>query len=1180
MDTTKLKKFAQQARRSLLDQVSSKLGLVLKAESAARRESPSAVKELENAITELGKEALIDKVAYIWFNRFCALRFMDVNGYNRVGIVSPTEGQVQPEILAEAKAGHIDDTLIERKPLERVSGLLNGSIPSQDAQAEAYRQLIVSVCNKYHSLMPYLFQRIDDYTELLMPDDLLSENSILAHTRNAMTFEACESVEVIGWLYQFYISEKKDKVFEDLKKNKKVTAENIPAATQLFTPHWIVRYLVENSLGRLWMLNHPNSPIAEKMDYYIKPEEAESDFLKITSPEEIKICDPAAGSGHMLTYAYDLLYAIYLDAGYDPVDIPELILTKNLHGIEIDERAAELAAFALSMKAMKGNPEDDSNNRRRFFRSPIKPNICKLEKIVFTDQELDEYFAYVGKDLFTANLRKALKDFEEADNFGSLIRPSISDVSKVLRILETKDVSGQLFLTEIHNKVLQVLRQADYLSQKYHVVVANPPYMGGKGMNPRIATWLKENYADVKSDLFSAFMVRNTELAVAKGQLGFMTPFVWMFISSYEKLREFLIGQKTITSLIQLEYSGFDGATVPICTFTIENDHRPLFRGGYLRLSDFRGSANQAPKTLEAIRNPECGWFYRASAEDFGKIPGSPVAYWASKQLVNAYQTSPLLKNISVLKHGMSTSDNNRFLRQWFEVSSIKCFFNASDKNEAINSGSKWFPFCKGGSYRRWFGNLDYVVNWENNGQEIKDETNRKYPYLKGNLGFVIGAEDYYFKNAITWSSISSSSASFRYLPSGSVICNKGQTLYCNNISKQNQTLSNLNSKVSSEFLALLSPTIGYELGYVANIPVAFSLKTFDNQRTNNLISYAQKDWDAFETSWDFTTLPLISLANYHPVLSTCYASIRKDWQFITDQMKKLEEENNRIFIEAYGLQDELTPEVPIEEITLTCNPAYRYGIKISEEERENRLRADTMAEFLSYAVGCMFGRYSLDEPGLILANQGERLEDYLARVPSPTFMPDADNVIPMIDFEGDWFEDDIAELFKQFLRVTFGDEHFVENLNFIEDALGKDIRKYFLKDFYNDHVKRYKKRPIYWLFSSPKGTFNALIYMHRYRSDTVSIVLNEYLREFRAKLEARKSSYEQVNISSSSSQKDKTQAIKMIDKINKAIDEVNDYERDVLFPLAGERIEIDLDDGVKHNYPLFGKALKKITGL
>lgn len=594
MDTSKLKKFAQFARSSLIEQVGLKLDSVLATDSLARRESAEAVKTLEKAIADNSREHVIERVAYIWFNRFCALRFMDVNRYTRVGVVSPAEGQFQPEILAEAKMGHIDEDMVPATVRQEIQSLLSGRTPSRDSQGEAYRLLVVAACRDWHRNMPFLFQHIDDYTELLLPDDLLSGNSILAYTREAMTPDACESVEVIGWLYQFYISEKKDQIFDGLKKNQKITPSNIPAATQLFTPHWIVRYLVQNSLGRLWLLNRPQSRLAEQMEYYIPPEQPDTDFLKTNRPEEIKVCDPACGSGHMLTYAFDLLYDIYEEEGYDPSEIPENILTHNLYGIELDERAGELAAFALTMKARE--------RQRRFFSKGIRPNICVLEKVEFDDDVLTEYMSAVGKDLFTPELRQTLLQFDEADNFGSLITPKASNVADILATLETKDMGGRLFLAETHQRVLTVLRMADYLSPRYAIVVANPPYMGGKGMNPRLSSWLKQNYESVKTDLFAAFIIRNLELAVPKGHIGFMTPFVWMFISSYEKLRTFLIEQKTITSLIQLEYSGFDGATVPICTFTLENAYKPDYKGGYVRLSDFRGADQQGPRALEIIQ--------------------------------------------------------------------------------------------------------------------------------------------------------------------------------------------------------------------------------------------------------------------------------------------------------------------------------------------------------------------------------------------------------------------------------------------------------------------------------------------------------------------------------------------------------------------------------------------------
>ncbi|WP_024611450.1 BREX-1 system adenine-specific DNA-methyltransferase PglX [Pseudoalteromonas sp. TB64] len=1181
MDTSKLKKFAQFARRSLIEQVQNKLKLVLADESAARREHPKAVKDLEQKLNQFsnkkeGEEQLIEQVAYTWFNRFCALRFMDVNQYNRIMVLSPISGQFQPEILAEAKAGHLDDAVFNDKTREQIQGLLSGSVPSRDGQAEAYRLMIVAVCNDYYRLMPFLFQRIEDYTELLMPDDLLSGNSILAYTREAMTPENCESVESIGWLYQFYISEKKDLVFEGLRKSKKITPENIPAATQLFTPHWIVKYLVENSLGRLWMLNNPNSKVIEQMEYYIKPVEEETDFLHVANPEELKVCDSACGSGHMLTYAYDLLYAIYLDANYDPVDIPELILTKNLYGIEIDERASELAAFALSMKALKGNPNDDSNNRRRFFRNPIKPNICRLEKVKVDDDSLEEYMDFIGRDLFTQDLRKTLTEFEEADNFGSLIQPTLTNVDDTLAIIEAKNEHVDMLLVDTHKTVLKILKQTEYLSPRYHISIANPPYLGGKGMNPRMAKWLKDNYPDVKSDLFSAFIVRNTEMTLPKGQLGFMTPFVWMFISSFEKLRNYIIEKCGITSLIQLQYSGFDGATVPICTFTLQkSSYKP--KSTFIRLSDFKGAANQMPKALEAIKNPNCGWMYKKHNSDFKSIKGSPIAYWLNADIYDVFNRSESIGEKASVRKGLVTLNDAKFIKNWSEVSFDRIQFNTTTRQESIDSDRTWFPINKGGGYRKWYGFNDSVINWENDGKELKNYIIEKYN--GGSYTKEIRSEDFYFKENITWGSITSGPASFRYTPCGFLFSSGGSCMFPNENIKQ--VLLQMNSSFASNILQALTPTLNYVAGDIARIPV-FAKCVDDispDEIATNLIDIAKWDWDSYESSWDFKRNPLFTITSNKNLIEDRYISFVETCQEKIKLMKQLEGLNNKATINSHSLE-KISSEINMRDITLTCNPYYRYGADKTCEEHKLLFKNDLVREFAQYAVGCLFGRFSLDKEGIVLANQGDTLQSYLNKVPLPSLMPDEDNVIPIIDFDGDWFEDDITERFKSFLKVAFGEEHFAENLAFIEEAIGKDIKKYFVKDFYADHVKRYKKRPIYWLFSSPKGSFNALIYMHRYHSDTASIVLNDYLREFRTKLEARKESYEQVEISVSASQKDITQAIKAIAKIDKVLEEVNDYEREVLYPLAGNNIEIDLDDGVKHNYPLFGKALKKVAGL
>jgi type II restriction/modification system DNA methylase subunit YeeA len=1206
METAKLKKFAQFARRSLLEQVSAKLKLVLADNSAARRERAETVKKLEEAIKGHGKEQVIERVAYIWFNRFCALRFMDVNRYNRVNIVSPADpGQFQPEILAEAKMGHIDEEMVPSKVRQKIFALLDGKAPSRDPQGEAYSLLVVAACNFLHRAMPFLFQRIDDYTELLMPDDLLSGNSILAYTREAMTPDACEDVEVIGWLYQFYISEKKDEVFDGLKKNKKITAENIPAATQLFTPHWIVRYLVENSLGRLWLLNRPGSKLALQMDYYIKPADdenvAETDFLRISKPEEIKICDPACGSGHMLTYAFDLLYAIYEEEGYEPAEIPEKILTNNLYGIEIDERAGELAAFALTMKARA--------KQRRFFNKGVKPNICVLENVRFDEGELKNYMDFVGSNLFTAPLQTTLRQFEEADNFGSLIRPDINHMDGILNILASKNVSGQLFISMTHQKVLQALRQAKYLNPKYHVVIANPPYMGGKGMNGRLSDWAKSNYANSKYDLFAMFIERSLDLALKQGTVAMITMQSWMFLSSFAKFRSRLLGHETIISMVHLGPRAFDsigGEVVSTTAFVLNKAWDAEYKGSYLRLVDGTSESEKEQIILTFTKNRDKDSLHYASANDFMRIPGVPIAYWASDKMRKTFDTEFRIGNVSKVRKGLVTLDDKQFIRLWHEVSRNRMYTTAISSEDAHNSRCKWFPINKGGRFRKWFGLNENVINWEENGKELKAFVVKRYG--GGSYTKEIRSEDCYFKENITWGDITTSKIGFRYTPNGFIFSSVGPSAFFEDTEVMWLSLGLANSPYILNFAKIINPGIHFSSGDLATVPLIFP-RNLVKDTVKSCISYAKNDWNSYENSWHFSTFPLLQSDFFYSSLKETYKKLRSDRQGITLEMQRLEEENNRIFVETYSLEEELGDETkpPLNEITLICNPYYRYGEKKGEEELEALLLADTMRELISYAVGCMFGRYALDKPGLILANQGETIEDYYKILltakntkdtkedqennfsdfrdfrGSISFPADEDNVIPMLD--GDWFTDDIAERFRKFLRVAFGDEHYEENLQFIEAALGKngkarDIREYFLKDFYSDHVRRYKKRPIYWLFSSPKGSFNALIYMHRYRPDTVSVVLNDYLREFRTKLTSHKNHLEAVSISGSSSQSEKTKALKETLKITKMIAEMEEYEREVLYPLATEQVEIDLDDGVKVNYPKLGAALKKIVGL
>lgn len=1156
MDTNALKKFAQGARNLLINQITARLDMVLAEGAAARREHPAAIRKLEAAVAA-SRQQVIEQAAYTWFNRFSALRFMDVTGLTNPRVVSPADGATRPEILAEASAGNLPDGA-----RAEIADYLAGTRPSHDGQAEAYRLLLIHACNHWHGPMPFMFEKAEDYTELLMPDDLLSPDSILARLRAVMSEDACQDVEIIGWLYQFYISEKKDQVFAGLKRNVKITAENIPAATQLFTPHWIVRYLVENSLGRLWLLNRPQSKLAAKMDYYIAPEEPETDFLRITRPEEIRICDPACGSGHMLTYAFDLLHEIYAEEGYDAAEIPGLILTHNLTGIEIDDRAGALAAFALSMKAAA------KLGRRRFLRMEARPNIVVLQNVSFTPSEMQDVAAVVGRDLFTGELRETLGQFEQAKNFGSLIVPKLRDPAETLRLVVARNLGSDLLMKEVQERVVAVLRMAEALSPKYHVVVANPPYMGHRGMNTRMSDWLKAQYPDSKTDTMTAFMERSRSLVLKSGVWGMLNLPSWMFLGSFEELRRSLLQKSSFLSLLHLG-RGLFGSDFGTVAFVIsERSPTTSDKGIYRRLFNKHVQV-RTPDEIQRLLLTGNFQDFIIRQRDLQKVPSQPIAYWISPELRAAFVTGQPLDEVAPCRQGIATAENSRFLRAWHEVSEQRFGKNIESRPAAQKSGRKWFPYNKGGEFRRWYGNNEIVVNWENDGQELWDNRPKS----------VIRNPNFYFRNSLTWTFVSSAHFGVRLSDCGALFDVGGSSCFPDD-TEIFATLGFLASKVSVAMMNAINPTLNFQVGNVASLGYLSNsaMRQAANQTVGAIVHLSRSDWNAVETSWDFTTLPLLSPDHRADTLEASYARLRTHWQGMMDEMRALEEENNRIFIEAYGLQDELTPEVPIEEITLTCNPAYRYGVKISEAERETRLREDTMAEFLHYAVGCMFGRYSLDAPGLILANQGEGIEEYLAKIPEPSFAPNRDNVIPVLD--ADWFADDIVSRFREFLRVTFGEAKFRENLAFIEASIGKDLRRWFTKDFYEYHVRRYKKRPIYWMFSSPKGTFSALIYMHRYRPDTVSVVLNQYLRAFISKLETERARLEKLADDPTATQSQRTKALKDSGAIIKQIDELTAWERDVVYPLAQKRVAIDLDDGVKRNYQLFGAALKPIKGL
>ena len=1123
MDTTLLKSFATSSRTELIREVAARITAVLAQGSPERVEQPRAVSELERAISvggggDKGKAHVADKVAYTWFNRIIALRFMDANGYTGIGVVSPAADQVgQPEILAAAKRGQVDGDVVKGANVATIRGLLNGTRqprPGVDAQAEAYSLLLADYCRYWNRAMPFMFEREGDFTELLIPANVLAEDSVLSRSVNVLTEEVCQDVEVIGWLYQFYISERKDEVFAGFKKNKKAGADEIPAATQLFTPHWIVRYLVENSVGRLWMLNHPESRLVDQMEYYIAPVDEETDFLKISKPEELTVIDPACGSGHMLTYAFDLLYAIYEEEGYTPSQIPGLILTNNLYGTEIDPRAGALAAFALTMKA--------TAKRKLFLKNPVAPNICVLEPISFSDEELSYL---VPKDGDHHAEEGFWNQFAEADTFGSLIQPDRVLTIQLAKQITALDAEGDLFVADVIGRARRVVNQAEYLVREHAVTIANPPYMGSANMSPVLNEWMRLKYPSSKADLFGGFIERGISLTRHGGHCALVTMQSWMFLGGFEKLRKQLHTGAPIVSMAHLGAGAFDsiaGEVVATTAFILAPGRRAR-TAGFVRLVSTSGAAAKAARLRDVSAGRE--HTIKANFDSFAKIPGSPIAYWVSEAQAALYESGQLLSAVGAARKGIDTGENARFVRFWFEVPSGQL------RLDPAHTWAKWVPYNKGGPNLRWYGNRYWVVNWHNDGAEIKSMTRAVTKRA------TIRNPDYFFREGFTYTTVSPGKFSARYTPGNAVFDSGGGTYFADSNLMTYGAL--LNSEVAARYFEFLAPTLNYQPGDVSRVPVAPGLEDLSLEGSA-AVEAARQIWDSSELSWDFQGLGVRSMLVEHWAGERC-SSLTDLRQTIA----QIESRNDRKIAELYGLPLDRT--VPDDRTV------------IPDDE-------GTVSDLVSYAVGCMFGRYSLDAPGLILADQGATLQDYLVKVPSPVFTPDSDNVIPLVD--GDWFEDDIVERFRQFLRAAFGEQHFEENLQFVTKSLGvKHLRDYFVKSFYKDHVKRYKKRPIYWLFSSPKGSFNALIYMHRYTPSTVSTVLT-YLREYVTKLE------------SALQQAERAGNAKEADRLRKILVELNEYEHDTLFPKASENIVIDLDDGVKVNYPRFGVALKKVPGL
>ncbi|MFC0263822.1 BREX-1 system adenine-specific DNA-methyltransferase PglX [Fontibacter flavus] len=1148
MNTNNLKKFAQGARKKLLEQVSAKLDYVLSHDSSTLRTKTETLKRLNDELASMGKDTLVDKVAYTWFNRLVALRFMDANGFQPMGInvITPISG-ISPQILEEAHAGHIPEELPIRR--EEVMDILDGRVFSVNPDNDAYRILLVASCNQLSSIFPFLFEKINDYTELLLPDDLTSSFSIIKDILNGMSDEDCQEVEIIGWLYQFYISEKKDEVFASGEKVKK---EDIPAATQLFTPRWIVEYMVQNTLGKLWLQNKPNSKLRDYMPYYIESPSAQSDdYLKVNSVEEITLLDQASGSGHILVYGFELFSKIYEEEGYASSEIPQLIIEKNLFGFEIDERAAQLAGFALMMKARFYH--------RRFFRKEVKPNILHFQDLKLAEEEIKPLF----KDLrisISDELFHDLKTMKQATNFGSLIQPHINTktLEETKNSFQSKVQGADIFSRPKIENLIQTLDQLILLSRKYHCVVDNPPYMGESKMNKVLGSWVRINYPKSRADLMVCFMERAEGQLLENGMVAMINLPSWMFLSSFEEFRKETIKKFQIDSLVHLG-RGIFGSDFGSVTFTMKKTSGIKSDGIYRRLFKNHVKVRSVEK-IESLYLDKSFGIYKINQDKFKSIAGSPIAYWASKRVQEIFSESQKLIEVGDTFQGIITGNNDLFLRLWQEVSLEKINFNAREFNGIDVDFQNWIPYNKGGKFRKWYGNQDYILNWKNKGSDL----------TRGKNSF----SNYFFKEYMTWTYISASTIATRYFPPGFLWDVSGSGVFPKSQEDIFYFQSLIASNVGLMILKMINPTINFQVENIAVIPIIYPNTDSLKKEIINLvfenIEISKLEWDSREISWNFSTNYLVN--KKVSLVEEALDLYKSFWEIKFKTLFNNEVTINRMFIEIYGLEEEVGPEIPLEDITILKEESYIENNNLTFNSFE------IISQLVSYFVGCLFGRFSLNKEGLLLANQGDSLDNFFKKVgvESMSFLPDEDNIIPVLDDV--WFEDDIVSRFHEFLRVSFEEKNFRKNLAFVEECLGKDIRKYFVKDFYKDHVKRYNKRPIYWSFSSPKGHFNALIYMHRYTPDTLNQILNNYLREFIEKLQAQRKNLLHVEVTGTPAEQNK--ARKDIIKLDEMIADCRQYETDILYPLATERISIDLDDGVLVNYNKFGKAVTEVQGL
>ena len=1178
MDKNKIKKYAINARTELIDAIKVKLATLGIDENEIQDKLSISTADKEyyvddneaNALTgaqigwrkdivaELNRHGyqedskiaykdFVEEVAYTWFNRIIAIRFMEVNNYlpSRVRVLSSEEGRNEPDIINEAM--EISDDLggYRNQEKELITTALTEKTP--ELMDSLYTMLFIKQCDALSEILPGLFEETSNYLKLLFTPHY--DRGVIKELVNEIPEEYFDvekegQVQIIGWLYQYYNNAPHEEVVN--MNGKAIQKDEIPAATQLFTPDWIVRYMVDNSLGKYYLERHPDSIVKHELKYLLPDEiKAINENQDIT---DYKLLDNAMGSGHILVYAFELFMKMYIEQGYSKRDAAQKIVENNLFGLEIDKRAFQLAYFSIMMK---GREYD-----RRFLRKNPTTNLYYFEDLYVSD----EFYNFISDKVVRDNLKKVVKDFSDATELGSIIKidesidlDSIEEVVAGLDFESGLDVFGY---KKMQKQILKTLKIIKVMATKYEAVVTNPPYMNK--FDKTLKKYLRDNYKNYSKDLFSVFIYHNVHQLVKGGYAGYMTPLVWMFIKTYEPLRHDIINNFKIDSLIQMEYSAFEEATVPIDTFVLKNSDDKI--GTYLRLSNFKGGMIvQEQKVLEAISDPTVKYLYHTDQSNFDKIPGSPIAYWASENLINDFEKGTPLGELVDAKQGLATADNKRFLRQWFEVGIDNISFDSQSIKDSVESGKKWFPYNKGGSYRKWYGNYDYVVNWQNDGYEIKH-----FADDKGKIRSRPQNTEFYFKEAVTWSDVNSGTFSLRYRSKGSIHDVKGMSAFSKDNNLLFKILALLNAKIGNYVFKMINPTISLQIGNFVNFP-------FINYKNESLIELVKsniklgkQDWDAFETSWDFQKNPL--LTQNAVSLHQAYNSWSNEALTRFNQLESNEEELNRIFINLYGLQDELTPEEDDKEVSVR--------------------KADQVLDikaFLSYFIGCVFGRYSLDQDGLVYAGGDWDASKYT------TFKPNKENIILLTDRQ--YFDDDrdIIVRLKEFLTKTFDPETLTENMDFIAQTLepkkfergtsAEDIiRTYFLNDFYKDHAKIYQKRPIYWEFNSGKNKgFKALMYLHRYNTEQLPMV-RHYLHELQPAMndliEVDQNLLDQETTASA-----KSKYRKAIATLNKQLNEIMKYDQ-ILDHLSQNPVDLDLDDGVLVNHDKLQQGEKLLSKL